>query len=219
VSTAFAWTSSTSWGKEIEADDPDDLVALGHVPLNDVEVTHDFIREIRGVLESYPHQPVSVGEVYLFEPERVVRYYGNDDELHLSFNFLSLTTPWRAAAWAELIARTEASHNSVGAWPTWVLSNHDTTRVATRLKQDPARVRAALVLLLTLRGTPFLYAGEELGLPDSEIAPEQVVDPGGRDGCRGPLPWSDDRWVAWPSEPWLPFAREHASYAVCAPTT
>ena len=95
---------------------------------------------------------------------------------------------------------------AVSAWPTWVLSNHDNARVATRLGGDQARARAALVLLLTLRGTAFLYAGEELGLEDALISPDQVVDPGGRDGCRAPLPWTRGSDHGWAVEPWLPFA-------------
>ena len=187
-------------------DDPEQLRSLGHVPLNDVELTHDHLREIRSLLNSYSGDRVSVGEVYLLEPERVVDYYGNGDELHLSFNFASLMTPWRAEAWRELIERTEHSHAARDAWPTWVLSNHDNQRIASRLKGDSARVRTAAVLLLTLRGTPFLYAGEELGLLDAQIPSEQMVDPGHRDGCRAPIPWLLGDEHGWPSEPWLPFA-------------
>ena len=76
------------------------------------------------------------------------------------------------------------------AWPTWVLSNHDIPRHRTRLGGSEARARAAAVILLTQRGTPFLYAGEELGLEDAIVPPDRVVDPGGRDGCRAPIPWT-----------------------------
>jgi alpha-glucosidase len=93
-------------------------------------------------------------------------------------------------------------------WPTWVFSNHDQPRVRTRLGGSAARARAALLILLTLRGTPFLYAGEELGLEDAHVAPERVVDPGGRDGCRAPIPWTADADHGWPAEPWLPWPPE-----------
>lgn len=190
-------------GKEIDVDDDPELAPLSHVPLNDVAVTHEYVREIRTVLDEYEDR-VSVGEVYLFEPERVATYYGQGDELHMSFNFASLMTPWRATAWRDLIAITESTHELARAWPTWVLSNHDNARVASRLGGDERKVRAAILLLLTLRGTPFLYAGEELGLLDAVIPPEQVVDPGGRDGCRAPLPWTNEEFGGWPSRPWLP---------------
>jgi len=91
-----------------------------------------------------------------------------------------------------------------------VLSNHDVPRHRTRYGGSEARARAAAVALLTRRGTPFLYAGEELGLEDAVVPPERVVDPGGRDGCRAPIPWTPapdhgwgttDPWLPWPPEP------------------
>ena len=94
----------------------------------------------------------------------------------------------------------------VGGWPTWVLSNHDNMRHRSRYGGSESRARAAAVLLLTLRGTPFLYAGEELGLEDAEIPPEREVDPGGRDGCRAPIPWDASATHGWEaSDPWLPW--------------
>ena len=203
-------------GKEVEANDDPELAGLTHVALNDVGVTHDYLREIRATLDAYDDR-VSIGEVVLFDPERVATYYGNNDELHLSFNFASLMTPWRAKSWAELITITEATHQKVNAWPTWVLSNHDNVRVASRLGGHREKVRSAFVLLLTLRGTPFLYAGEELGLLDAVVPPERVVDPGGRDGCRAPIPWTTEEGYGW-AEPWLPFVEDAASSSVAAQT-
>jgi alpha-glucosidase len=194
-------------------DDPEELRGIGHVPLNDRPETHVYLREIRQVLEEYPGDRTSVGEVYLLDPEAVVDYYGDHDELHLSFNFASLVTPWRAPAWKELIDRTETSHAARDAWPTWVLSNHDNVRIASRLRGDPQRVRSAMTLLLTLRGTPFLYAGEELGLLDAEIPPDRQVDPGRRDGCRAPLPWDTSAHFGWAGDPWLPFAAHQEVFA------
>ena len=198
-------------GKELDVDDDPSLAALSHVPLNDVPRTHDYLREIRSVLNEFDDR-VAVGEVYLFEPTRVATYYGQGDELHMSFNFASLMTPWRAQSWAELIEVTEATH--ANAWPTWVLSNHDNQRLASRVGETPARIRAAMLLLLTLRGTPFLYAGEELGLPDAVIPADRVVDPGGRDGCRAPIPWTKGAFGGWPSEPWLPSVVRAAELSV-----
>jgi alpha-glucosidase len=195
-------------------DDPEEIRGIGHVPLNDRPETHGYLREIRGVLEEYEGDKVSVGEVYLLDPEAVADYYGNGDELHLSFNFASLLTPWRAENWRELIERTETAHLEVAAWPTWVLSNHDNQRIATRLKGQRTRIRSAAVLLLTLRGTPFLYAGEELGLLDADIPVDRIVDPGKRDGCRAPIPWNVGLGHGWPNEPWLPFAADGDAYSV-----
>jgi alpha-glucosidase len=177
-------------GKDLTANDPPELRMLSHTPLNDVATTHERLREIRRVLDDYNGERVSVGEVYLFDPERVATYYGDHDQLHLSFNFASLLTAWSAAAWADVIERSEAALGAVGGWPTWVMSNHDNARVATRLSGDQQRIRAAVAMLLTLRGTPFLYAGEELGLEDAVVPFELTVDPGGRDGCRSPMPWT-----------------------------
>jgi alpha-glucosidase len=201
-------------GKDLDADDPDDLKVMSHVPLNDVSVTHEYLREIRAVLDEYDNERVSVGEVYLIDPNRVATYYGRGDELHMSFNFASLYTPWNAEAWRDLIATTEAAMSPVGAWPTWVMSNHDNVRVATRLGADDRRVRAAMTLLLTLRGTPFLYAGEELGLRDAIVPPDRVMDPGGRDGCRSPLPWDVDALHGWPATPRLPFVDNASQFSV-----
>jgi alpha-glucosidase len=96
-------------------------------------------------------------------------------------------------------------------WPTWVFSNHDQPRMRTRLGGSEARARAALLMLLTLRGTPFLYAGEELGLEDAHVPADRVVDPGGRDGCRAPIPWTAGPGHGWPADPWLPWPPEPAA--------
>jgi alpha-glucosidase len=160
------------------------------------------------VLDEYDGDRTSVGEVYLFDPEAVARYYGQGDELHLSFNFGFTQTRWNADALRKRIDSALATHRPVDAWPTWVFSNHDIPRHRTRFGGDERVARAAAVLLLTLPGTPFLYAGEELGLLDAEIPADRVVDPGGRDGCRAPLPWSDEPGHGWPTTAWLPLAPE-----------
>jgi alpha-glucosidase len=100
------------------------------------------------------------------------------------------------------------------AWPTWALSNHDVPRVRTRVGSE-ASARAAAMLLLGLRGTPFLYAGEEIGLEDAVVPADRVVDPAGaRDGCRAPVPWNGSPAHGWgdaasdTTEPWLPWPPE-----------
>ena len=190
---------------------PENLARIPACALNDDPRTHPLLRGIRGVLEAYPGERVMVGEVYLLDTARVARYYGQGDELHLSFNFPPLYAPWEAKAWRERIAETLALLAPRDAWPTWVLSNHDNPRHRTRYGSEP-RARAAAVLLLGLRGTPFLYAGEELGLEDAGIPKERVVDPGGRDGCRAPIPWQAGPGHGWgDGEPWLPWPPDAAT--------
>jgi alpha-glucosidase len=186
---------------------------LDVVGSHDYAGTHALLRGIRRVLDEYSGERVMVGEVNLTETALIAPYLGADDELHMAFDFESLHVPWEAAAWRERIAQVEAIMGV--RWPTWVLSNHDQPRIRTRLGGSEARARAAAVLVLTLRGTPFLYAGEELGLEDAVVAPDRVVDPGGRDGCRAPLPWTrDDDGHGWPAPPWLPWPPQPAARSV-----
>jgi alpha-glucosidase len=182
---------------------PDDLATITPVALNDWPSTHDRLRRIRRLLDEYPGDRMMVGEITL-STSQIATYYGRGDELHLVFNFTPMFVPWEADAWRKRLQRVVEELDERAAWPTWVLSNHDNPRHRTRYGTD-ARARAAAVLLLTLRGTPFLYAGEELGLADAEIPPDRVLDPGGRDGCRAPLPWDATSGHGWSGEPWLPW--------------
>jgi alpha-glucosidase len=205
-------------------DDPPPVAGIPHSALNDVAVTHERLRVIRRLFDDYPGDRVIVGEVYLLSTEAVAAYYGEGDELHLSFNFPPLFARWQQGAWTECIEQTVAALAPRAAWPTWVLSNHDNPRHRTRYdrvaavlgeapdttaRRSEARARAAAVLLLTLRGTPFVYQGEELGLLDGVIPVDRQVDPGGRDGCRSPVPWDGSPDHGWPTtgdaEVWLPF--------------
>lgn len=191
-------------------DDPADLVPIPHSALNHDPRTHAILRELRRLLDGYPDDRMMVGEVYLLDTRLVAEYYGQDDGLHLAFNFPPLYCPWERDAWLDQIRRAEAEHGPRGAWPTWVLSNHDNRRHRTRYGTE-ARARAAAVLLLTLRGTPFLYAGEELGLEDATVPEDRRVDPGGRDGCRAPIPWAARPPHGWAgTEPWLPWPPDPA---------
>jgi glycosidase len=176
-----------------------------------------------------------VGEVYLFDPAEVARYYGHGDELHLAFNFSFLRCPWDATAFRTEIERFEALCPLEG-WPTWVLSNHDVPRHASRY-DDPelgaARARIAAMLLLTLRGTPYLYAGEEIGMRNVAIPPEQLRDPLAhtlhpalsRDGERTPMRWDASapscgftpaRVDGTTAEPWLPLGPQPPGTDVAA---
>ena len=203
-------------GKDLQRDDPhaEGRPPLTHVIHNDVPVTHERLRRIRGVLDSYDGDRVSVGEVYLLDEEAMASYYGNDDELHLSFNFSFLWAPFEAAELRNRITSTLTHLRPRDAWPTWVLSNHDVPRHRQRYGGGEAVARMAATMLLTLPGTPFLYQGEELGLLDAIIPPERTVDPGLRDGSRAPLPWTAEPLHGWPVEPWLPFPPEAAQHNV-----
>lgn len=199
---------------------PDEAAHLRGVPhavLNDVEATHDVLRGLRRVVDAYPGDRMLVGEVFLFVAGTHARYYGRGDELHLVFELpAAVMTPWDADAWRERIAEVEASHDPIGAWPTWVLSNHDVSRHRTRFGSD-ASARAAAVLLLALRGTPFLYAGEELGLEDAEVGADRAVDPGGRDGSRAPIPWERGPAHGWPvADAWLPWPPDAGARSAAA---
>ena len=132
-----------------------------------------------------------VGEVYLLDDRADRAVLGDDDELHLSFDFeLAVRRRGTPAAWRDA-DRATSRRSTCGAWPTWVFSNHDQPRHAHALRRlGGPRARRRACCCSTLRGTPFLYAGEELGLEDADVPPERVVDPGGRDGCRAPIPWT-----------------------------
>lgn len=182
---------------------------------------HEIVRRVRSVLEEYDGDRMAVGEVYVLDQGRLAGFLVTGDELHLAHNFVFLRAPWRAAE----LRRVLEEFDEVApppAWPAWCLENHDHPRVATRYDEGghgPARARAALVLLLTLRGTPFLFQGQELGLPDADIPPDRVVDIDGRDPERAPIPWEPPS-AAGPGagftsgEPWLPVVADAERLAV-----
>ncbi|MEW6638295.1 MAG: alpha-amylase family glycosyl hydrolase [Actinomycetota bacterium] len=179
---------------------------------------HAAVREMRGVLEEYGGDRLLIGELYL-PIERLVAYYGEDlSGVHLPFNFHLISTPWRAREIDALIQTYEAAIPP-GGWPTWVLGNHDRHRVASRV--GAAQARVAAMLLLTLRGTPTVYYGDEIGMHDVPIPPERVRDPFeknvpgigvGRDPERTPMQWdaSPNAGFCPPdAEPWLPVADDY----------
>jgi alpha-glucosidase len=154
---------------------------------------------------------VLIGEIYL-PIERLIAYYGAAGEgVHLPFNFRLIEEPWSARALAALIAEYESALPA-GAWPNWVLGNHDRPRIAARVGEAQARVAA--MLLLTLRGTPTLYYGDELGIGAIEIPrgrvqdPRELREPGkgfGRDPVRTPMPWDESPNAGFTTgTPWLP---------------
>lgn len=179
----------------------------------------EVIAEMRRVLEEYPGDRLLIGEVYL-PLERLVAYYGHNlTGAHLPFNFGLMWVNWNPTEIGTLIRAYEAAVPP-GAWPSWVLGNHDQRRVASRLGRAQARV--AMMMLLTLRGTPTLYYGDELGLEDVPILPAERRDPfgfsspqQGRDAERTPMPWREVHNGGFTTgRPWLPLGKEHPSMSV-----
>ena len=193
-------------GKDPEPRDvPESLVGLAHVVLTHHETAVPLIRRIRETVDAAGDTMI-IGEVVTGDIGLQARYQGDGDGISCSVNFASVWCPWERDAWARLITETEDAYPHAGPrWPSYVLSNHDNPRHRTRYGGSEARARAAAVLLLTVRGTPFLYQGEELGLEDAHVPPDRVVDPGGRDGCRAPIPWTGEEHHGWGADPWLPF--------------
>ena len=170
----------------------------------------EIARRMRELADGYLGDRVLIGETYL-PINRLMAYYGeHGDGLHLPFNFKLIQAAWNARELDETIRRYDAALPP-GAQPNWVLGNHDNPRLASRIGGARA-ARAAAVLLLTLRGTPTLYYGEELGLTDIEVPPGREQDPRaftepgfGRDGERAPMPWSAEPGAGFSvAEPWLP---------------
>ncbi len=163
------------------------------------------LRGIRAVLDEFGDR-MAVGELYLPTQRDLAAYVTSGDELHMAHNFFLIAAPWDAAAYRAVIAEWQELLEP-DAWPAWCLGNHDHPRLASRL--GAARARVAAMLLVTLRGTPFLYQGDELGLRDVPVAPEAVVDVDGRDPERAPIPWLAPS-LAGPGAgfttgtPWLP---------------
>jgi len=187
-----------------------------HVYTEDQDGVHDIIKDIRALLDSYPDK-CAIGE--LWGPmERWVRYYGkNGNELHLPFNFRLMWLPWSAQAMRASVDEMEAALQPF-AWPNYVLGNHDQARMATRFGgEDQARLAA--MMLLTLRGTPTIYYGDELGFANASIPPEKIQDPQGinlgakrsRDVSRTPMQWDMSPQAGFSTtEPWLPVYPDYA---------
>ena len=195
--------------------------------------THQIVAEMRMLLDSFGGDRLLIGEIYL-PIKDLVRYYGSSvpkptsnrrdmtnvaltspslNGAQLPFNFHLIQTPWRTSTIAQLIRDYEAALPP-GAWPNWVLGNHDQARLATRI--GAAQARTAAVLLLTLRGTPTLYYGDELGMENGNIPPDRIQDPAekrqpgigmGRDPERTPMQWSAAPHAGFTTPdavPWLP---------------
>ena len=181
---------------------------------------HNVVRELRAVIEEFPDR-VLIGEIYL-PIERLVAYYGEDlSGAHLPFNFQLIHAAWEGTTVGRMIEEYEQALPE-GGWPNWVLGNHDKSRIAARVGQDQARVAA--MLLLTLRGTPTMYYGDEIGMDDVHIPPDAVQDPWehnepglgvGRDPQRTPMQWTSEANAGFSTaKPWLPLSPDYAEHNV-----
>jgi alpha-glucosidase len=186
-----------------------------HVHSTDQPEVHEVIARMRDLFDRYDDR-VLIGEIYL-PVERLVRYYGEDESgVHLPFNFQLILAQWDARHLHRLIEEYDAALPENG-WPNWVLGNHDQHRIASRVGLPQARVAA--MLLLTLRGTPTIYYGDEIGMQDVPIPPERVQDPFeknvpgkglGRDPERTPMQWSGAPQAGFTTgEPWLPLGEDY----------
>ncbi|KJK49930.1 glycoside hydrolase family 13 protein [Streptomyces sp. NPDC056254] len=225
----------------------DQLKLLGNdvMPFFDQDGVHEIYRSWRRILDEYEGDRVLVAEAWTPTVERTARYV-RPDEMHQAFNFQYLTADWDADALREVIDGSLTAMRPVGAPTTWVLSNHDVTRHATRYAnpaglgtqlREPGdrelglrRARAATLLMLALPGSAYVYQGEELGLPDVTDLPDEVrQDPsffraagqdGFRDGCRVPIPWSGTQapYGFGTGGSWLPQPASWAGLSVEAQT-
>ena len=170
---------------------------------------HDIVQQMRRVLDEYGER-MMIGEIYL-PIHKLVTYYGTDNNgAHLPFNFMLISHPWEAQKMASAIAEYEGALPENG-WPNWVLGNHDQPRITSRVGMHQSKVAA--VLLLTLRGTPTIYYGDELGMRDVPIPFEEVQDPQGlnmpdknlsRDPARTPMQWNSREGAGFTTaKPWL----------------
>jgi alpha-glucosidase len=208
--------------RELRDNPPNPHWRAGLSPYRELLTTHtvdlpevqEIVAKMRSVLDEYDDR-MMVGEIYL-PVDRIVAYYGASGEgAHLPFNFQLIGLPWNARDIAAAIERYEALLPSFG-WPNWVLGNHDKPRVTTRIGMAQARVAA--MMLLTLRGTPTMYYGDEIGMHDVPIPPERVQDPFeknvpgiglGRDPERTPMQWNESTGAGFTSGlPWLPVAED-----------
>jgi len=194
-----------------------------HPPMQEARALHraftahqpevfDAARAMRAVARAYEPERLLIGEAYGTLPE-VMAYYGGEGlgGFQLPFNFQLIFAEWRAETIAAMVDAYEAALPA-GAWPNWVLGNHDRPRIAGRV--GPAQARVAAMLLLTLRGTPTIYQGDELGMVDVPIPPQLAQDPMeknapgqgfGRDPVRTPIPWDESPKAGFTTgEPWLP---------------
>lgn len=195
-----------------------------------------FLKEMRLLLDSHPER-YAIGETFFATPEKTVSYCGAE-KLHaaFSFDFTSMGMflpryPWNPRWLMDKVIQREKIFKAAGVWPTTVLSNHDLPRAASRYTkgENDSQAFLAMALLLTLRGTPFLYYGEEIGMRDIHLHRDEILDPPGRkywplykgrDGCRSPMQWDDSQYAGFSNaKPWLPLHPDYIHRNVAAQQT
>ncbi len=200
---------------------------LSDIPFFDRDGVHDIYRSWRKILNSYDGDRMSVAEAWVHPSYRATRYI-RSDELHQIFNFDFMIVDWKSAALKEAIQRTLSDMATVGAPATWVLNNHDSMRVISRLgggDLGARKARALALLTQSLPGALYIYQGEELGLADVLLQDNDRQDPvftrtkgadKGRDGCRVPLPWNSTlvNFGFTTGKPWIPIPSEWTSKTV-----
>lgn len=212
------------WRPGSQSPEHDSLLGVHSAGHPDV---HTVYRELRRLLDEYSRERprMMVGEIHIFDWPRWAQYYGAQlDEFHLPFNFGLIYVGWQAAAIRQVVDGVEEALRTLGGWPNYVLGNHDTHRIASRIGQAEARL--AMMLMLTLRGTPTLYYGDELGMVDVPIPLDRIQDPFekltpdrglGRDPERTPMQWDTTPNAGFcPAsvEPWLPVAGSYGEINV-----
>jgi alpha-glucosidase len=199
-----------------EYDDFIHLYDFGHPDV------HDIHRQFRSVTDEYERDILTVGEIHIFDLPEWASYYGEDfDQLNMPFNFHLMTAEWDVPSLRAVIEAV-LWNVPVGGWTNWTLGNHDEVRLASRVPEGHDRLAA--LLLLTLRGTPFLYYGDELGMRQAPISESESRDPWGdnvewlsRDGARTPMQWSPGPNAGFAPEgagTWLPVGPDHETINV-----
>ena len=195
-----------------EYDDYLHLYDFGHPDV------HEAHRVFRKVLDTYPQNPLSVGEIHIFDLPEWASYYGEAfDQLHMPFNFHLMAAAWDVPS-IRAVVESVLWNVPVGGWTNWTLGNHDEKRLVSRLGDQCAGIAA--LLLLTLRGTPFLYYGDELGMKETSVPDDDRRDPWGRsvaalsrDGARTPMQWNAGPFSGFTdegaAEPWLPVGEDY----------
>lgn len=170
------------------------------------------LKDIRALLDSYKER-YAVGETFLASTEEAANFIG-PEKLHAGFDFTFLTSPWNPKRFLSVVNRWDSLLTG-DAWPNYVLNNHDQPRSASRYgqREDDERLKVAATMLLTLRGTPFLYYGEEIGMRNIHLKRSELQDPVGirywpvpvgRDGCRSPMQWDDNENAGFSKgKPWI----------------
>jgi alpha-glucosidase len=201
-----------------------------HIYDRNLPETHDILKKLRKLMDSYEGDRMTVGEVFQEPPGTAklpASYYGkNSDELHMAFNFSFLYCSWNAKSFAQSIKNWEITLKEHD-WPNYTLSNHDQRRHFTRYAKKGAsihRAKIAAMMLLTLRGTPFLYYGEEIGMPSPWLRKKYIRDPlglrywplyMGRDWARMPMCWDKSKYSGFSTKhPWLPLPKNFKEICV-----